>query len=138
MATNKNPIFVNTINSTTVSFVDADGTSEKTIFTPAGSDGGNLMQINVTSTDTSAVVMQVNVNDGTTSRLIGSVNVPTLAGTDGIVPSVNLLDSDFIAGLQADGSLPVKNGHSVTVNPVGAVTATFTVDVVPNGGDYAA
>lgn len=138
MATNKNPFFLNSVNSTPVSFAFSDGTGEKTIFTPAGADGGNVMQINVSSTDTSAVVMQVNVNDGATSRLLGSVSVPTLAGTDGVVPSVNLLNSDFITGLQADGSLPVKNGHTVTVNPVSAVTATFTVDVIPIGGDYGA
>lgn len=137
MTTNKEPIFLNSVNYTAASFVNADGTTAKTIFTPDATDGGALMQINVTSSDTSPVVMQVNVVDsGATSRLLGSVIVPTLSGTDGVVASVNILDSAFITGLQNDGSLTVKGGETVTVNPVGAVTATFQVDVIPQGGDY--
>ncbi len=136
MATNKNPIFLNSINYTPISFINADGTTAKKVFTPEATDGGAVMQINVTSTDTSDVVMQVNVNNGSTSFLLGSVNVPAGSGTNGVLPSVNILDPSMITGLQNDGSLTVLGGHTVQVNPVSAVTATFSVDIVPQSGDY--
>jgi len=143
MATNKESVFSSTLNYTAVSFVNADSTTAKTIFTPDSTDGGALMQINVTSSDTSDVLMQVNVVDGgAVSRLLGTVNVPTLSGTDGLAPSIDILSAldatglPLIAGRQNDGSLLVKGGESVTVNPTVAVTATFTVDIIPQGGDY--
>ena len=100
----------------------------------AGTDGALVQSIIVTSSDTSAVVLRVSLNDGSTSRLLGDVTIPTLAGTDaGSTPNVNLLSS--LNGLQADGSLILEGAHLLKIAPESAVTATFAVDIVSQGGD---
>ena len=99
----------------------------------AGTDGAIVQSITVTSDDTNAVDLQVFINDGTTSHLVGTVNIPTLAGTDGIEPNVNLLQS--INGLQEDGSLILEASFTLRVAALVTVTAAKTVTLVSQGGD---
>lgn len=136
MVANTKPIFQNGVkNGTPVTFVNADGTTEKTIFT-AGADGSLVDSVFVTSDDTSAVVLDVFINDLTTSFLIGSVNVPTLSGTDGTTDGINLLDITLLPALQSGGSLPLQATFKLNVAPQAAVTAAKTVTITPAGGDY--
>lgn len=135
MAANTQPIFVKSANNAEVTFVNGDGTTAKDLVS-AATDGTKIFAINVTSDDTSARIMQVLIHDGTTAYLIGSVNVPTLAGTDGTTPAVNLLDPTQIPGLDADGELFLKTGYKLQCKPTVAVTAAKTVSVVCLGADY--
>jgi len=135
MAANVQPIFIDTPNLTEVTFVNADGTTPKTVFT-AATDGSKLFSIACTSDDTSTRYAQVYIHDGTTAYLIGTVPVTTLAGTDGIVPAVNLLDPAYVAGLDRDGELFLPTGYTVRVGPSVAITAAKTMTIVGVGGNY--
>lgn len=136
MAVNTDPVFENAPNHTEVTFVNADGTTAKTIFT-AGADGSVITGINVTSDDTSAVVLNVYLNDGATDYLLGAINVPTLSGTDGSAPAVEGCDPAFIPFF-AGGQARLKTGYSIKAGPQAAVTAAKTVTIVGTGADYTA
>jgi hypothetical protein len=138
MAPNTQPIFILKPNMAEVTFVNADGTTEKDLnsFVSGAADGGKVFAINVTSDDTATVEMQVLIHDGTTAFLLGTVDVPTLAGTDGSTPAKNLLDPTLVAGLDSDGELFVPTGYKLQVRPKAAVTATKTVTVIGHGGQY--
>ena len=129
------PIFIQTPQAAEATFVNADGTTPKDLI-EAGASGSKILDINVTSDDTATVNMQVFVHDGATAYLLGTVPVATLSGTDGAAVSVNLLDSDYIAGLDADGQLAVPTGYKIQVAPLGAVTAAKTVTVIAFGGSF--
>lgn len=136
MAANKETIFQKApSNGTPVTFVNADGTAEKTIFT-AGGEGALVDRVLVTSDDTSIVVLNVFVNDGSTSFRIGTISVPIDAGTNGTIVGVNLLDTTQMPGLQASGGLSLATTHLLKVAPQAAVTAAKTVTLTPLGGDY--
>jgi len=137
MVTNTNPIFLKTVLTPTLQFIDSDGTATKQVII-AGGDGGAVTQLSATSTDTSDVIMVVSLNDSVNTNVIGEVNVPLGSGTDGTNPAVNLLDSAAITLLQADGSVLLGPGASLVVNPKTAVTATFQIDVTAMGGSYSA
>lgn len=135
MVANKEPIFAEAANLTEVTFVAADGTTPKDVFI-AGADGAKVAAILVTSDDTAAVLMKVYIRDGTTNFLIGSKSVPTLSGTNGLAPTINLLDRNLIPGLDLDGAIFIPSGYSIRVGPNAAVTAAKTVTVVGIGIDY--
>ena len=132
MATNKEPVFISVTKSPGLLIENGDGTTEQTLVT-ADTDGAIVQSITVTSDDTNAVDLQVFINDGTTSHLVGTVNIPTLAGTDGIEPNVNLLKS--INGLQEDGSLILEASFTLRVAALVTVTSAKAVTLVSQGGD---
>lgn len=132
MAANTSPIFALTAQVEHITFVNADSTTPKTIFT-AGAEGSVLKHINVVSDDTSTVNMQVFIDDGA-SFILGTVPVVTLSGTDGTNPAVDLMNSSLIPG-SADGIF-VPNGQTIDVAPLAAVTAAKTVTLVAIGIDY--
>ena len=138
MATNKQPIFLNTVISKNVEIDNADGTALQTIFT-AGTDGGSITNLSATTTDTADVLAVISVNDGAQTNIVGEVNVPAGSGTDGASPTVNLLDSLALPGvLQNDGSLIVGANAVVSVSAKVAVTATKVLSVSSAGGSYSA
>lgn len=137
MAVNTQPIFVKTANNAEATFVNADGTTPKDLII-APTDGTKIFAINVTSDDTATVNMKVFLHDGSTAYLLGTVAVPTLAGTNGSAPAVNVLDPTAIPGLDADGELFLPAGYKIQVAPLAAVTAAKTVTVVGLGANYAA
>jgi len=137
MATNKNPIFLNTIVNNALQFIDSDGTADKTVQL-AGADGAAVTDLVGTSTDTADVIMVLSLNDGALSNIIGEITIPLGAGTDGATPPVNLLDAAILQNLQNDGSLLLGPAASLTIAPKAAVTATFTVFVTATGGSYTA
>ena len=81
-------------------------------------------------------MLRLYVHDGTTAYLVGSVAVPTLSGTDGATPAVNLLDADSLPWLDRDGEFVLPAGYKLQVAPTAAVTAAKTVTVVCFAGDY--
>ena len=116
MAANTSPIFVASPNLAAVTFVAADGTTPKDLV-PAGSDGTKILGIAATSDDSSAVVLRLYVHDGGAAYLVGAVSVPTLSGTDGAAPAVDLLDAEMLPWLDRDGELILPAGHKLQVAP---------------------
>ena len=138
MATNKSPIFLNSIVTLCASINTAFGTGSKTILT-AGSDGGGVTNLSATTDDTSDVIAVLKMNDGSTTVVIGEVTVPAGAGTDGTTPAKDLFDAEAMPGiLQADGSLLLGPSAILTVNAKVAVTAAKTLDITSTGGQYGA
>lgn len=138
MATNKNPIFLNSIVSKNIQIDNADGVASEVIFS-AGVDGGALVKMSATTDDTADVIVVITSNDGTQVVPLGEVTVPAGAGTDGSTPAKNLLDEVALPGvLQADGSLVVGANASISVAAKSAVTATKTLDIASLGGSYSA
>lgn len=142
MAANTSPIFGLSANvgpdggtNGGVEFVNADGTTAQTVFT-SGTDGAVLRHLNACSDDTSAIDCSIYLNDGTADYLLGTVTVPTLAGTDGTEPAVDLLDPGLIPGVGIGGELFIPATWTVKVGLGAAVTAAKTLTLVGIGVDY--
>ena len=135
MAANTSPIFVLTMNNKGVTFVNADGTSNKDLFV-AGANGSRLASIAATTNDTSTNNVKISLYDGSTAWWAGTVAVPTLSGTDGSTAGVNLLSLSLCPWLNSDGSLTLPSGWKVQVAPLVAVTAAKTLTLVALGADY--
>lgn len=132
MAAGTSPIFVDTpSNGTPQTFVNADGTTVKTIYT-AGADGARIDAVTVCSDDTAAVNLAFSIDIGGTNYYIGNVNVPIGSG----YTTVALVDA--IATLCPNlGYLALAGGAKLECNAVVAVTAAKTVTVTPVvAGDY--
>jgi len=137
MATNKDPIFLNTVTGSGLTFLPADASAQKTLIT-APADGSALTDISCTSTDTNDVVMVITLNDVSSDFLIGEVNVPAGSGTDGSSPAVNLLSAAALPFLQADGSILIPATWLVKINAKTTITAAKQIDVVGFGGNFGA
>ena len=120
-------------------FALIDGTTEKDIINGATNDT-LVLDLVATSDDTSAVVLNLFLYDGGAARLIGAVNVPTLAGTNGVEPSVSLLNTTDIPGLakRDDQGITLASGQKLQVAPQAAVTAAKTVTVTALAMNYSA
>ena len=138
MATNKNPIFLNSVSSKCAEIDNAQGTTPEVIFT-AGSDGGAIMNLTATSTDTVDATVVLTIDDGTQVNVIGEVSVPFGSGTNDVAVTVNLLDSTALPGvLQNDGSLVVGASATLSVAVKSTVSATKVVSITCVGGSYSA
>lgn len=135
MVANTDPIFVDAANLVEVTFVNGDGTTAKDLIS-AGADGSKVLAIAATTDDTSANNVKLFVHDGTTAYLVGCVNVPTLSGTNGSAPAVDLLDATALPWLDADGELFLPSGYKLQAAPLVAVTAAKTLTLVCFAGNY--
>lgn len=136
MATNKNPIFLNSILSTNIEIDPADTTVAQVIFT-AGADGGSVTNLSATTTDTAAVTVVLTLNDGTQTNVLGEVVVPSGSGTNGTTPAKDLLDAVALPGvLQADGSLIIGASAVLSVAAKATITAATVLSVSSAGGSY--
>lgn len=113
-----------------VTFVNADSTTAKSIYT-ASADGGMVRKILVSSDDTSARVVRLYRRISATNYLLGSVSIPIGAGTAGAV-SVDIVASLYdkidnagnkLLGMPASGELQASVEVAVTSNK----TLTITV-----------
>lgn len=135
MAAGTAPIFLDSAKTAGVTFVNADGTTAKTLIT-AGADGGRVIALVATSDDTSAIDVQVFVQraGAGTAYLLGTKQSAIGAGnTDGAAPT------DLLAQLvtdPTDGSLILGPGDVVKVGPKAAVTAAKTCYITGQYGDY--
>lgn len=135
MAGNKQPIFQLAPKTTTMDLDNSDGIALEDLYI-AGTNGSLIDNISVISTDTAEVVLVLTINDGTDDFQIGAVAIPTLSGTNGSSPSVNLLDSTLLPFLQSGGGLPLAPNMTLKINATSAVTALKVVNIVAYGGDY--
>jgi hypothetical protein len=116
----------------------ADTTSAKTVFT-AGSNGSEVLALNLSSTDTATRIVQIALVRSGTSYPLGALTLPITAGTDGVTPSVDAIASGVIPGLPInnDGQhyIPMKSGDTLTVNTTTTVTTAKAISAVAMGGD---
>jgi hypothetical protein len=126
-------------NNQSVTFVNADGTTAKTLVT-AGSNDTDVKSIIVASNDSAAVNLQLFINRSAVAYLLGTVNIPITAGNTGAIASVDLLGSTLIPGLPLDSIgkpyIPMKTGDTLTVAPLAAVTTAKTCYISAFGQDY--
>lgn len=131
MTANTSPIFEVGPNSAGVQILPADTTTKMTLITADATDGSRVDAINVTSTDTSAVVVNVYVNIGGTDYTRGSVSVAAGAGTLGAATV------DLVPTLAATlGYIPLPPGAILKVAANATITAAKQVDFVASYGDY--
>jgi hypothetical protein len=126
-------------NHGAVTFVNADGTAQKTLIS-AGADDSDVKMITLTSDDTATVNIRVYLYDGATSYLIGTVRAVTLAGTDGAVNAINIINTTAMPFLPLDNAgkayIPLEAGWSIRVAPIVAITAAKTVTITATGHNY--
>ena len=135
MAANIAPIFPFVIQTSAITLVNADETTEKTLVT-AGTEGTRVDTIAITSTDSASVVLTVKVYDGTTSYAVGEITVPAGSGTNGVAPAIKGLSAAFIPWLDASGSLFLKAGWSLRIAAKADITLDKIVTLVAFSGDY--
>lgn len=139
MAKSTNLMLPQNANNAGVTFVNADSTTAKTLFT-AGANDSNLKGLVITTDDTSSVNVQVKLRTGGVDYPLGTVRAVTLSGTDGAANAIDGLNSTAMPGLPVDGAskryIPLMTGDTIKVNPVAAVTAGKTLWITALGENY--
>ena len=140
MAVSHQGVFVQTPQTSPVSFTNGDGLTKKTLIT-GGANGTKVVAINAATTDTAAKVLQLYLTVSAVDYLISSVSIPASSGLDGTNAAVNMLTATMIP------SLPVDNDgqryvflKDTTQSVRAAVTSTTTsgkqLDVIAIAGDF--
>lgn len=133
MALVHQPVFPQTPKSGVVSFVNADGTTKKTLLT-AGTEGTKLVSVTATSTDSSARVCQLWLTRSATSYLICALSIPANSGSDGTTAAVNIVNSTILPGLPVDNVsqrfIYLQSGDTLQASFTAAVTATKEIDLL--------
>ncbi len=127
---NINPIFEKAPAAAGLQFAAADTTTKKTLVT-GGTDGTRVDAMNVSSTDTAAVVLNVYVTVSGTDYFRGSVSIAAATGTAGAATI------DLIPTLAATlGYIGLGNGHVLKIACNATMTAAKVLDIVAQYGDY--
>lgn len=131
----------------TVTIVNADGTSFKTLFTAASSSDNSkelhAYSISITSDDTVNRDLLFAINDGTNDISVGAVTVPGPSGDTVIAPPVQAIANraqPVFGGAMKDSSgnwiVSIHPGHSLKVKSLVAVTSTKTIRVTIRGYNF--
>lgn len=132
------PIFPGSINAGQQTFVNADGTTKKTLLT-AGSSGTRVDTISATSDDTSTRVMQLWVTTGGVDYLLGEVSITLGAGSDGTTKAISVLNVTDLPWVRDEGGNKViylESGEVLKGMMKVAVTAAKTIYLRAQGADY--
>ena len=130
------PIFPDTIQNAALDIENADGTTAQDLLT-AGTNGSRINSISATSDEPTAdIELTINYNDGTTDYIIGSVTIPALAGIDGTVPPVSILNAIDMPFLAEDLSYYLAGADKITIAAQTAVTSSQKIQLVATYGDY--
>lgn len=128
-------------------FVNADGTTAKTLFTP-GSAGSKIVAITAFSSDSAARDLRINLNRSATNYPLTTVAIPINAGNTNAIPPVAVLQTTQSGGTIAapSGALPIdqdgqvyfflQTGDLLTCAPLVAVTAATQITVHAWGCDF--
>ena len=139
MAVSHQPIFVQTPKQGIASFVNADGTTKKTIAT-AGTNGTKVTAVTAASTDSATRVVTLWLTRSAVSYALTAASLAITSGTDGTTPGTNLMGSTLWPGLSVDGSgqryLLLQSGDTLQASMVTAVTAAKEIDVTATYADY--
>jgi hypothetical protein len=128
-------------------FVNADGTTAKTLFTP-GSQGSKIVAITAFSTDSSARDLRLSLNRSATNYPFSTIAIPLNSGNTNSVPPVAVLQTTQTGGtiISPTGILPLdqdaqvyfflQSGDLLTANFTTAVTASTQITIHVWGVDY--
>lgn len=126
------------INTSFMSFVNADGTTVKDLFT-AGANGAILNSLVAQSTDGTTRNLKLYYYDGTTAWPLGTVNIAVSSGNTGAIASTNLLSTTLIPGLPLDQNgnpfIKLEATHKIQGSVLVAVTAAAQVTTLAFGED---
>lgn len=118
--------------------VDTNGVNLYT----AGSKGGRVMSLNITTNDTAIVNVMLWILNGATVRPLGVVNIPASSGNLQNILDVNGLDPSVLKGLPRDqfGNpyIPLQNGEVLRAGALANLTAAKSCYIVATGMDYQA
>lgn len=113
MTANTQPIFPLTPKFASAAIANADGQTQKTIYT-AGVNGGRVAKLSLVSSDTSNRDVGIFVN----GTLICTIAVPLGAGTTGVLPT-----KDVLSDANCQSSYFDSNGNLVLDLPAAATLA---------------
>lgn len=128
-------------------FVNADGTTAKTLFTP-GASGSKIVAITAFSTDSAARDLRLNLNRSATNYPLTTVAIPINAGNTNAVPPVAVMQSTQSGGTIAapSGILPIdqdgqvyfflQSGDLLTASLLSAATASTQITLHAWGCDF--
>ena len=140
MAAGTSPIFGATPKTLVTTFVNADGTTTKTIYTAGSNGGARVLSIFATTSDTAANDVNLYLQTGGAGTIgnIGGKRVPLASGdvVGSTVPGVNLLDVTQLPALLSDGSIQLGALDVVQAGVFAAVTAAKTLTIVVIAIDY--
>lgn len=127
------------VNNNSVTFTSADASALKVIFT-AGADDSDLRTLLACTDDTAAINLKLYITRSGVDYLIATVNIPTLSGTNGAAPAIDLLNATAFAALPFDNTgkriLPLKTGDVLKGACLVTMTAAKTLWVSAIGQDY--
>lgn len=128
---NTNPIFELTPVISGSTLMNADGTNLKTIFT-AGSSGGRIDAIIITSNEAISGSIAFYINNGSADFYIGNVPVPPGSGYNSAVKVDGLtwLKPTYLSFIQLPPTYTLKAGDTV------AVTSGSTITITAIGGNF--
>ena len=140
MALVNRPVFLQNVKAGVATFTNADSANTKKTLVTADADGTKVVAVLASSDDTSDRLGQLWITRSATSYLVGTTNVVTLAGTNGVADTANLLDVTLIPGLPVDRDgqvyLLLESGDTLQVSFTTQVTAAKTVYVVTQFANY--
>lgn len=139
MAVSHRAVFVQTPKITSVAFVNADAANTKKTIHTAGVNGAKVLNISASSTDTANRIGQLWLTRAATSYLLASAIVATLAGTEGVTPSQNLIPTSLLTlPVDNDGQpyLFMESGDTLQVSFTAQVTAAKEIDVTCIAGNF--
>jgi hypothetical protein len=110
----------------------------KTVYS-AGANGSKITAFSASTNDgTVAHVVTIYITRSAVDYILSAVNVPVNSGTNGTVPSVDLLS--LIPGLPVDNDgqkyLFLQSGDTLRATFATALTASTKIDVVAIGADF--
>ena len=139
MAVSHQGVFTQLPKITPVAFSNSDAANAKKTVNTAGSNGTKVTSVFAASTDTAARTAQLWLTRSAVSYLLGSTIVAALAGTDGALPSQNLLTA-LLMPLPVDNDgqpyLFLESGDTLQVSFTTQVTSTKEIDVVTQFGNF--
>jgi len=130
MSANTNPIYPLTMQNSFATFQNADGTNKKDVLT-AGPNGTRIDTLHLTSDEpVTDRYVDFYINNGTTDYFRGRVKVAALSGL------VTMPWVEGLNGVNAGNALFLKAGYKLRAAMSAAVTATQTVTLSVDSGDY--
>jgi hypothetical protein len=129
------PVFVAAPLAALVTFVNADSTNAKTLYTtPTG--GCRIDKFVITSDDTASRTITISLSDGTTTIVLDQI-VLRPATTTRPVASWNVLDPNRLTWLHyTDPELTLPAGYTLAAALTSAVTSGKKIGLLIAGGTF--
>lgn len=132
---------VGTIAASSNTVTLGSDTNGATVYT-AGSKGGRVMSLNLTTNDTVTVNVFLWILNGASVRPLGILNVPLSAGNAANTLNINGLDPAVLKGLPRDAMgnpyIPLQPNEVLRAGALANLTSAKTCYVTATGMDYQA